>query len=316
VAAAEGWRYAVNELTDMKIRAIAPWFGSKRTLAPRIVEELGPHSAYWEPFCGSAAVLLAKPVASSETVNDLHGELINLARVLRDEQHALALYSALSRTMMHESLLTEAAEIQKARGRIPAPDQPDLQRAIEFMVCSWFGRNGVAGTESYNQGFCVRYTKNGGDSATRWRSCIDSIPAWHRRLCGVTILNRDAFKLLSKIDDASGVCIYVDPPYLKKGANYIHDFESDDHDQLAEFLSRFKKTRVVVSYYDHPRLAELYPGWTKRKMDVNKALANQMRPDLRQDGGGAVKAPEVLLINGLSLVADDTETEASLFAEK
>lgn len=37
----------------MKISAIAPWFGSKRTLAPRIVEVLGEHRAYWEPFCGS-----------------------------------------------------------------------------------------------------------------------------------------------------------------------------------------------------------------------------------------------------------------------
>ena len=58
----------------MRINAIVPWFGSKRYLAPRIVEQLGPHRAYWEPFCGSLAVLLAKPVASQETVCDLHAE--------------------------------------------------------------------------------------------------------------------------------------------------------------------------------------------------------------------------------------------------
>ena len=39
----------------MQIKALAPWFGGKRTLAPRIVAELGPHRAYWEPFCGSLA---------------------------------------------------------------------------------------------------------------------------------------------------------------------------------------------------------------------------------------------------------------------
>lgn len=38
----------------MKIKAIAPWFGSKRTLAPRIVEELGKHFAYWEANCSHA----------------------------------------------------------------------------------------------------------------------------------------------------------------------------------------------------------------------------------------------------------------------
>ena len=62
-----------------KIGAIAPWFGSKRSMAPIIVSELGPHSAYWEPFCGSMAVLMAKPPCIMETVNDLHADLINLA---------------------------------------------------------------------------------------------------------------------------------------------------------------------------------------------------------------------------------------------
>lgn len=43
--------------TEMKITALAPWFGSKRTLAPRIIAELGKHSAYWEPFCGSLTLV-------------------------------------------------------------------------------------------------------------------------------------------------------------------------------------------------------------------------------------------------------------------
>jgi hypothetical protein len=55
----------------MKINAIAPWFGSKRTLALRIVEAIGPHKVYWEPFVGSMAVLLAKAPAKMETVNDM-----------------------------------------------------------------------------------------------------------------------------------------------------------------------------------------------------------------------------------------------------
>ena len=66
----------------MKITAIAPYFGGKRNLAPRIVAEFGPHRAYWEPFVGSCAVLFAKPRIAFETVNDLHGDLVTLAMVL------------------------------------------------------------------------------------------------------------------------------------------------------------------------------------------------------------------------------------------
>lgn len=280
-------------VAEMKVSAIAPWFGSKRNLAPTIVETLGRHRAYWEPFCGSMAVLLAKPAVAMETVNDLHGDLINLARVLADESTAVALYGRLSRMLMHEALFHEAAERWRARGRQPAPDAPDVDSAADFMVCSWVGRNGVAGTESYNQGFSVRYTKNGGHAATRWVSAVASIPAWHERLRSVTILNRDAFAILERIEDAVGVVIYIDSPYLRKGTRYVHDFAGEDHRRLAEALRRFKSTRVVVSYYDEPELEGLYPGWARVKIDVCKALASQNKRDTANE----TRATEVLLVN-------------------
>ena len=42
-------------MESAKNTALAPWFGSKRNLAPTIAEELGPHCCYFEPFCGSVA---------------------------------------------------------------------------------------------------------------------------------------------------------------------------------------------------------------------------------------------------------------------
>jgi len=281
---------------EMKISAISPWFGSKRNLAPIIVRELGPHRKYDEPFCGSCAVLLAKTPATCETVNDLHGDLINLARVLQGESTSVELYGRLSRMLMHEELFHEAALRWRAQGNVPADAEPNLDRAADYMICSWFGRNGVAGTSSYNQGFCVRYTKNGGHAAKRWVSAVDSIPAWHWRLRHVTILNRDGFELLERLEDGKACAIYCDPPYIVKGAKYVHDFREGDHKRLAESLSRFKTTRIVVSYYDHPALADLYPGWAVVHLKATKALVNQgMR-----DGSGGVSAPEVLLINGES----------------
>ena len=60
------------------------------------------------------------------------------------------------------------------------------------------------------------------------------------------------------------------------------------HARLAAALCRFKATRVVVSYYAHERLAELYPGWRVVPVAVPKNLAVR---------AGAEPAPEVLLIN-------------------
>ncbi len=45
----------------MKIGSLLPYYGCKRTLAPQIIEQLGDHRIYWEPFCGSCSVLFTKP---------------------------------------------------------------------------------------------------------------------------------------------------------------------------------------------------------------------------------------------------------------
>lgn len=276
---------------DMPIKALAPWFGSKRTLASRIVAELGTHRAYWEPFCGSMAVLLSKPPATMETVNDLHDNLINLSRVVRDPVQGPILYRRLRRLLVSPAIQAEATEIL---------DQGSAtDRAYAYFAHAWLSRNGVAGTFKNNANFCRRYTSGGGSPATRLTSAIDSIPAWRRRLRHVQILQDDGIEMCEKIEDAAGGVIYVDPPYLVKGAKYLHDFDWLAHRRLAKALHRFKKTRVVVSYYDHPDLAALYPEWTKVSCPVSKAMVSQGS----RDGTNTAKAPEVLLINGPSFTA-------------
>jgi DNA adenine methylase len=118
----------------------------------------------------------------------------------------------------------------------------------------------------------------------------------------VQVLNDDPFDMIGKIEDAARSVIYIDPPYLKKGAKHVHDFEWLDHRRLAKLLARFQKTRVVVSYYEHPDLAALYPGWTKREVYTTKAMTSQGQRDTT---GKAEQAPEVLLINGPSLAGGE-----------
>lgn len=275
-----------------KITTLAPWFGGKRTLAPRIVAELGPHSAYWEPFCGGLAVLLAKPPSSHETVNDLHGDLINLARVVADEDSCVALYGRLARVLFDEQRRGES--IEALRGELSPVD-----RAFHWMIVQWFGRNGFSGTVGSDQSsFAVRWTPSGGHGGQRFASAVESMPFWHQRLRRATILNRDGFGVLAEIDDDPRAAIYCDPPYIEKAARYEHDFEPSslfggDHERLAGLLSRFKRARVVVSYYDHPEVRRLYSDWTILDCTMGKGLHNAGR----RGQTGAV-APELLLING------------------
>lgn len=282
----------MSEAAAMKISAIAPWFGSKRTLAPVIVQELGKHSAYWEPFCGSMAVLMSKPECRMETANDLHGDLINMARIIQSKSGS-ELYRRLRRVLMHEDLVAES------KGQLAKPFEEGVDRAFWFFIQSWVTRNGVAGTKDFNQNFCRRFTSNGGGPAVRLASAVDSIPSWRQRMRRVCILRMDAFELLERVEDKVGAVIYVDPPYLKKGAEYTHDFDWLAHRRLAKLLRRFTSTRIIVSYYDHFDLTELYPSpWVKRNVFTLKNMVNQSQQKNR--AANTSIAPEVLLINGPS----------------
>lgn len=281
----------------MKITALAPWFGGKRTLAPRIVTELGKHSAYWEPFCGGLSVLLSKPPSSHETVNDLHGDLINLARVVADDDKAPKLYGRLARVLFDEKRREESLEA------IATATDP-VDRAFHWFIINWFGRNGFSGTSGNDKSsFAVRWTPSGGHGGQRFHSAVESIPAWHHRLRRVTILQRDAFGVLDGIHDDPQVAIYCDPPYIDKAATYEHDFEAgggifaDDHTRLANALARFRHARVVVSYYRHDRIADLYPAPHWNVIDCAMAKG---RHNAGRRGNTAKEAPEILIVNGPS----------------
>ena len=216
--------------------------------------------------------------------------------------------------MFDESMLTIAREkledtIARDREKLEY-EKPDEDRAYWYLLFSWMGLNGTSGTPMSGAGtFCVRYSAKGGNGPTRWQSVCESIPDWHQRLSRVQILRRDAFVILEQIDDAAKTSLYIDPPYLTKSSRYVHDFKPDDHLRLANQLRRFKVARVVVSYYDYPLLAELYPGWTK----VNCGTAKAMVQSGMRDQSGKTEAPEVLLVNGPTLSSRSVLDDSPLF---
>ncbi len=295
-----------------KIRSLAPWFGGKRTMAAAIVEELGPHTQYFEPFMGGCSILLSKPPAQNETVCDLHGDITNLARVVSIIDTAEELYRSLSRCVMSDGLLQDARAYLESN---EIGDRPDVGRAFWYFIASWMGRNGTAGTARLDYQLAVRWTKSGGSPVIRFHNAVDSIPAWHERLQNVVICRRDAFEIIDRFEDCPETAIYADPPYAmstrsnhdkRKGSGtYLHEFKhdssglfghEDDHVRLAKALRGYKRARVVVSYYDCPEIRELYKGWTFVDHSTTKRVH-------AQNGRGApeLDAPEVLIVNGPSL---------------
>lgn len=308
---------SIDTLEPLRISALLPWFGGKRTMAPRIARECcredgRPPKSFWELCCGSMAVSLAMPRCSHHYVVDMHDDLINLARIIQDPRSGPEFYRRLRRVLNHETLFHEAKEALAADDRTklqafglfesaPISQLEPINRAILFFVVSWQGRNGVAGTERVNYQPAVRWTSGGGHGAIRFAGAVETVPAFRRRMRDWTILQRDVFDVLAKIDDQDGTTIYIDPPYVRDGeqrsgsCSYLHEFRPAEHQKLARALNRFRSVRVVVSYYDVPIVRELYQGWTIVDCITQKNLHVQNRR-----GVGRCEAPECLLINGTS----------------
>lgn len=171
----------------------------------------------------------------------------------------------------------------------------------------------MSGTKHYKSSYCKRYTANGGHAAKRFESAVLSIPAWRQRLRQVTVLCTDMMEVLSRIEDAPGNLIYVDPPYLVKDSPYKYDPDNLPgrwgwlrwHLKLRNILNRFHRARVVVSYYDHPYLARMYSGWNRKSFLISKSITNPRKIERVN-----VVATEVLLVNGPIL---ETPAQSRLF---
>lgn len=169
-------------------------------MAPRIVELLGSHTNYFDLCCGSMSVLLAKPVSRQETAVDLYGDITNLALVLSDADRAVDLHNRLASVIFSDAVLAEAEKRMQSWNFLDSDSAldgdsaqpagslvPSTSRAFDFFIASWMGRGGEAGMDRVSFSIPVRFTTNGGSPTVRFRSAVDSIPEWHRRLQNVVM---------------------------------------------------------------------------------------------------------------------------------
>jgi DNA adenine methylase len=74
-----------------ELRAPFPYNGSKSSIADAVWSAIGDVGCYVEPFCGSAAVLLARPpFRGTETINDVNGFVSNFWRAVSRDPEAVA----------------------------------------------------------------------------------------------------------------------------------------------------------------------------------------------------------------------------------
>lgn len=233
-----------------------PYYGAKQTLADQIVRLLPEHAHYVEPFCGSLAVLLAKPRSDMETVNDLDEHLMTFWRVLRDRPDDLARVTDLTPHSRAE---------HQAAYDLDTPD--DLERARRVWVLLSQGRGSTLRRTGW------RFYRNPAGSTY---SMPDYLEAYSRRILpaaarlhGVSLECRPALEVVADYGKHPDVLLYCDPPYLaasRSSTNYRHEMaDRGQHEDLAAALHACRAA-VVLSGYDSPLYADLYAGWHRAEL--------------------------------------------------
>lgn len=255
----------------IKIKSPVTWIGNKTSIL-HILYALFPigYDRYVEPFGGSGAVLLGKPVPDKfEVFNDYNHNLVNLFRCMRDrpmefirELGFLSLNSrddfAVLKKFFEKEEFTEdylKAQLDLTEIMLPevtakevrtlysaARNDHDLRRAAMFLKFIRY---------SYSSG-----CKSFACQPFSLRTLFTLVQDFAKRCENVVIENQD-FETLIKHYDRPTTFTYCDPPYFT--SEYVYDcgFTWEDHLRLYHALAGMKG-KFLLSYNDCPEIRELY----------------------------------------------------------
>lgn len=244
-------------------------YGGKASIAKWIVSHFPEHKVYLEPFCGSCAVLFAKPKSFIEIVNDADSRIINMFDQIRSHPKELA-------------ALLWATPYSSANWRDCNSSDNELEDARLLMAqgCQFYCGNGKTSTWAIDK--CSAPHKPKSEVWSDWFLRI--IPA-ATRLKSVQLLNEDALKSISRVYSQENALIYVDPPYCGHEKEYRYKVK---YEEMVDMLNE-SKAKVIVSEYSTAE--HFYENWNRvEKNTVGRARTGRHKTR-------AKKKTEVLYFN-------------------
>ena len=233
------------------------WYGGKYSHLDWLLPLLPETTHYCEPFGGSAAVLINRKPSPVETYNDVHSDVVNFFRVLREQKDALI-----------EAIgLTPFSREEFERAIVNEKGISDLERARRFYILARQVRTGLAQKASSGRwAHCLLTSRAGMAGAiSRWLGAVEDLPLIAQRLLRVQIENAPAIEVIKRYDSKETL-FYCDPPYphgSRGDANaYANEMTDEQHRELAKVL-RNVKGKVALSSYHCPLMDELYGDWQR-----------------------------------------------------
>jgi hypothetical protein len=259
-----------------------PYFGGKRTVAADVWRRLGAPTQYIEPFCGSAAVLLACPrPAALEVICDGSGFIANFWRAVKHQPGEVAEWadypvSHIDLGARHGWLMTQRERIGEA---MQDPDWPGDAKVAGWWLwgqCCWIG----SGWCEWDRAGPARRQRREGDSGGREGDddatsagmgiqAVGQVPhasdagrgygdlltssgraAWHwlhklaNRLERVRMVHGDWSRCLNNHFGGADTAVFLDPPY--RAYEHLYGTASPVADAVEEWARNNAHLRIAL----------------------------------------------------------------------
>lgn len=245
-----------NPVLDSPIK----WMGGKSNLRARVIEYLPADAeCYAEVFAGAGWVLFGKAPHPVEVLNDAHGDLVNLWRVLKWRSAELL-------EGVHQNLYSRQM-FYDLRVERPA-DHDEMGRAVwmYLLIQQSFGAD-LSRIQSSRFGF---WNKSPRDLFLN--KSLEQFGPAKERLRGVFIEQSDFDEVIRRYDQPQTI-FYCDPPYLEQ-SGYAEKFSLDDHRRLSETLQGIAG-RYLLTVNDHPAVRDLYAGQFIVEAEESRAISRE-----------------------------------------
>jgi DNA adenine methylase len=224
-----------------KTNTLIPWPGGKTRLLQHLLPLLcdNPHTCYVEAFAGGAALLFAREPAKVEVLNDTHGELVRLYRVVAHHLEEFVRqfkWSLTSREMFRWCQLQHVDTLT------------DIQRAARFFYLQRLSFGGKVTGQTFG-------TASTSPKRINLLRLEEDLSAAHLRLHRVVMECLPWQDCLARYD-APHTLFFLDPPYWRT-VGYGGAFGLDQYEAMAAAMAGLKG-RAILTINDHPDMRRIF----------------------------------------------------------
>jgi site-specific DNA-adenine methylase len=256
--------------------------GAKSRAASLVWDRFGDPAMYLEPFCGSAAVLLARPIVGKhEVINDFDCMVANFWRAARWAPVLLA-QKATSLPPCELTLTARHRAMYEAQGSLAATlaakeDAYDIELAASWVwaLNLWIGKGFMTPKGAYRSQM-PRVSGRNGIHAMTEDEAISLISAISCRLRQTAILHGDWKRLVApSFTDRGNVAVFLDPPYADGDFTYAGVGKDAGVNLTAEVTAwaiAHPEIKICVAGYEGT--TKFPAGWEEVPWTATGGLAN------------------------------------------